>query len=50
MNHLIKVAGFQVPITGWFWVPADNRPSPPNKVKCESALGGLLNHYFVDAA
>jgi len=25
VNHLIKVAGFQVPITGWFWVPADNK-------------------------
>ena len=25
MNHLIKVAGFQVPITGWFWVLADLR-------------------------
>ena len=24
VNHLIKVAGFQVPITGWFWVPADS--------------------------
>lgn len=27
-----------------------DRPAPPGKVRCESALGGLLNHYFVDAA
>lgn len=25
-------------------------PAPPNKVRCESALGGLLNHYFLDKA
>ena len=25
-------------------------PAPPGKVRCETSLGGLLNHYFVDAA
>ena len=25
LNRLVKVAGFQVPITGWFWVPADSQ-------------------------
>jgi hypothetical protein len=25
-----------------------DRPAPPEKVKCDSALGGLLNHYYVD--
>ena len=25
-------------------------PAPPSSIKCESALGGLLNHYFVDKA
>jgi hypothetical protein len=25
-----------------------DKPAPPDKVKCDSALGGLLNHYYVD--
>jgi putative transposase len=25
-----------------------DKPAPPHKVKCDSALGGLLNHYDVD--
>ena len=25
-----------------------DKPAPPHKVKCDSALGGLLNHYYVD--
>ena len=27
-----------------------DKPAPPSSIKCESALGGLLNHYFVDKA
>jgi hypothetical protein len=27
-----------------------DRPAPPNIIRCESSLGGLLNHYFVDKA
>jgi hypothetical protein len=25
-----------------------DKPAPPEKIKCDSALGGLLNHYYVD--
>jgi len=26
------------------------QPTAPDRVKCESALGGLLNHYYIDQA
>jgi len=52
--RLLKVAGFQAPIPGWFWAPADTRGAggtpatgvPVRHRQQSAAAGGHVGHHL----